>query len=124
MDHEEELRNLRRRNDELFSSQLHSCKLAIDEVEKSVLNLRDTMGTQLMAISIQIAKIPVPMSLQDMQEIFVTRKESDKVDKLINTLVETFITKDEIRPLKAAIYTIWGSIGAGLVTIFIRYVLK
>lgn len=110
----EELEILRRKNDELYMQQLTACQTGIGNLETSFAAFRESLNTQLVAIQIQIAKLPAPISLSELEERFVTRREIDKESQLIDKLIETFITKDEIRPLKIGIYGMFLSIGGAV----------
>lgn len=108
---------LRRRTDELFTTQLAKCEHGIAGVAKSINELRESVHTQVGTLAIQIAKIPVPMSLVEMEERFTTRRESEISAAVIGKLLDTFITKEEVRPIKVALYTLWGAIGLSMITI-------
>ena len=115
MEDEKELQVLRRRLDEGYANELAECKTGITGLAASMHALRSDVHSQLAALNIQIAKLPPPITLDDLEKRFILRIEQDKENKMLKDLISTFISKEEIRPLKVAIYSFWASIGLAMI---------
>lgn len=115
---------LRRKTDEMYGAQLAECKAGIQALQQSMYELREGIHTQMTAISVQIAKLPVPMTLNELEERFVLRREHDERRELIDALLNTFVTKEEARPIKTVLFTLMATLGVSIVAAIITYVLK
>lgn len=116
--------NSRRRMDDMFALGLNKCELGINQCNQQLGELREGMHAGMAALNLQIAKMPVPLTLDQMEQRFVTRKETEQAALVIGKLIESFVTGDEMRPLKVAIYGLWSAIGLSMLGAAVAWVLK